>query len=294
MKSGADTVDRDSAPVIVRDGAGLGWGHLRATAYQCVRGGDSCALPASSEAYLIKVQTSASPVDLEWNYAGSEKARWDRGTMALLPMGESTHWHWTAPLETLIFGVGLDFWNSLASDVFGRDGVQAALIPKFRPQDPALRQLLLMLAEEFYAGAPNGPLYADGLSIALVTRLLRRHSSQPTPVTSSVGNLPGWKLKRIIDYVDTNLDKRISIADIASVADMSPAYMVRIFRRTTGVSLYQYVLRQRVLRAMGLITNSDMPLNNIATTTGFSSHSQFTTTFRRVTQMTPSTFQRMK
>jgi AraC family transcriptional regulator len=157
--------------------------------------------------------------------------------MAFLPIGESTRWSWGAPLESLIFGIRLSFWNRVALEVFGRDGTQTTLIPKFCPQDAALRQLLLVLAEEFYAGAPNGPLYAEGLSLALVTRLLRHHSSRPPSPTAGPGALPGWKLQRIKEYVEVNIGNCISLADLASAADVSPAYLPRIFRKTTDLRL---------------------------------------------------------
>src|ERR1041385_2015872 len=197
---------RNSVSILTRESTGFGWDHLKATAYRCVRSNDSCIVPAISDAYLVKIQPSAVPVDVAWNYGGLQRGRWDRGTMALLPIDEPTRWSWSGPLESLIFQVRLEFWNRVAVEIFGRDGVQAAVIPKFKPEDGSLRQLLLMLAEEFYAGAPNGPLYVDGLSLALVTRLLRQHATQPLAARDAYGALPGWKLKRITDYIEANLD----------------------------------------------------------------------------------------
>jgi AraC family transcriptional regulator len=197
-------------------------------------------------------------------------------------------------LESLIFDVRLDFWNRIALETFGRDGTQISLVPKFCPDDAAVRQLLLVLADEFYAGAPNGPLFAEGMALALATRLLRYHSSRPLPTTVVLSALPGWKLQRIKDYIEANLGNRITLADLASVAEVSPAYLPRIFRNATGVAPYRYVLRQRILRAMDLMANSSMDLSEIAAMMGFSSQSHFSTMFRNATQMTPNAFRRTR
>jgi AraC family transcriptional regulator len=294
MKNEPGPARRAGPAMMMRDGSGLGWEHLGATAYRSLRGNESYLVPPVLDSYLVKIQTSTSPLHLEWNYGNSRKACWDHGTMAFLPIGESTQWRWERPLESLIFGVRLDFWNRVAGEVFGRDGTQTILIPKFCPEDGALRQLLLVLAEEFYAGAPNGPLYAEGLALALATRLLRHHSSRPARRAVDRGVLPAWKLQRIKEYIEGNLGDRISLADLASAAEVSSAYLPRIFRKTTGVAPYRYVLRQRILRAMDLVVNSGMDLNDIAATTGFSSQSHFTSTFRNATQMTPNEFRRTR
>jgi len=283
-----------SGCIVIGDGGSLGWEHLGVTAYRGFNSNDSCVVPPTPHAYSVKIQTSTSPLELEWNQGIRQKACWGRGTMAFLPIEEPTRWRWTAPLESLIFDVRLDFWNRVALETFGRDGTQISLVPKFCPDDAAMRQLLLVLADEFYAGAPNGSLFAEGLALALATRLLRYHSSRPPAKTVGPSALPRWKLQRIKDYIEANLGNRITLADLASVASVSPAYLPRIFRKTTGVAPYHYVLRQRILRAMELVTNSSMDLSEIAAMTGFSSQSHLTTTFRNVTQVTPNAFRRAR
>src|SRR5688572_18188810 len=122
--------------VATRDSAGLGWKDLNATAYRCLRADESCIVPSASHSYLVKILTSSSPVGLEWRHYGlRQQARWSEGTMAFLPLGEPTRWHWDTPLESLIFGVHLNLWNRVALEVFGRDGTQIQLIPKFCPED---------------------------------------------------------------------------------------------------------------------------------------------------------------
>lgn len=286
---------RDTTPAIaIRDGSGLGWQHLAATAYCCLRADEGCEVPAAADTYSVKIQTSVTPVELEWDFHGSEKALWTPGTMAFLPIGESTRWHWSAPIESLIFGVRLEYWNRLAAEMYGKDGPSVQLRPMFKPDDEALRQLLLMLAEEFHAGGPNGPLFAEGLSLALVSRLLRQHSTQPPTAEVRPGPLPRWKLQRIQEYVEAHLTHTITLADLAQAVDSSPAYFARAFRRSTGVPPYRYVLRQRILRAMNLVLNSDLDFGDIAVSTGFSSHSHFSTTFRNFTRMTPADFRRSR
>ncbi|MDJ0570770.1 MAG: AraC family transcriptional regulator [Pleurocapsa sp. MO_192.B19] len=102
--------------------------------------------------------------------------------------------------------------------------------------------------------------------------------------------LPSHKLKLAINYIHDNLDRTITLTELANLVNMSQYYFCRLFGESTGIAPYQYVIQQRVAKAKGLIKHSTMPLADISFECGFSSQSQMTQHFRKLTGMTPKKY----
>jgi AraC family transcriptional regulator len=79
----------------------------------------------------------------------------------------------------------------------------------------------------------------------------------------------------------------LSLVQIAESINISPSYFASLFKRATGISLHQYVIKQRVKRAKLLLTTTDLAIANIAFQVGFSSQSHLTWHCKRLTGMTP-------
>jgi AraC-like DNA-binding protein len=104
--------------------------------------------------------------------------------------------------------------------------------------------------------------------------------------------LPLRALRRAIQYINDNLDSRLSWGAIGAAIGLNRFRFGRDFKRATGVTPHQYVLRCRVKRAMKLLSDSDLSIADIALEIGCSCQSHFTTLFRKHTGMTPGAFRR--
>src|SRR2546425_8839080 len=71
---------------------------------------------------------------------------------------------------------------------------------------------------------------------------------------------------------------------------MSPYHFARLFKRSTGVPPHRFLVRRRIDAARALLAAQTAPIAEIAQLVGFRTPSHFTTTFRRVTGMTPSAY----
>jgi AraC family transcriptional regulator len=69
------------------------------------------------------------------------------------------------------------------------------------------------------------------------------------------------------------------------------AYFIRLFKQSTGLTPYQYVLQQRIERAKQLLRQGNRAIADVALECGFTSQSNFTRAFRRATGMTPKAYQ---
>ena len=101
------------------------------------------------------------------------------------------------------------------------------------------------------------------------------------------GGLPGYKLRRVMEFIEAHLDQPMPLEQLAAAAAVSPFHFHRQFKRTTGMTPHQYIVRMRTERAKALLSGSDLPLAEVAAQSGFADQSHFTSTFRRTTSMTP-------
>ena len=97
-------------------------------------------------------------------------------------------------------------------------------------------------------------------------------------------------LSRMVAYVRTNLTSTIKVAELAAAAECSPSQLERRIRKTFGVSATNYVLRARVDHAAHLLTETDLPLAEVAIQAGFYDQADFTHRFARLTNETPAQF----
>ena len=106
----------------------------------------------------------------------------------------------------------------------------------------------------------------------------------------AVGGLPASKVRRVIAFIENNLQQELRLEELAAVTHMSPYHFARLFKRATGVSPHRFVVRRRIAAATALLTESTSSIGSIARTVGFRTASHFATTVRRVTGMTPSSY----
>jgi len=130
-------------------------------------------------------------------------------------------------------------------------------------------------------------LEAEGLALTLVCRSLGpRTSREPTST---------YARRRLADRVKvllaSDLSRRWTLADIGKAIGSSPVYLTQVFRQVEGMPLYRYQLQLRLARALDLIGRYD-DLSALATELGFSSHSHFTSAFRRAYGRSPAEFRR--
>jgi AraC family transcriptional regulator len=106
-------------------------------------------------------------------------------------------------------------------------------------------------------------------------------------ITSKNRSLSHVQLQQAIDYIYTHLNRDLSLAELASVINISPTYFASLFKQAMGTSPHQYVIQQRVERAKLMLLRTDLAIADIAIQVGFSSQSHLTQQFKRLTGLTP-------
>ena len=113
--------------------------------------------------------------------------------------------------------------------------------------------------------------------------------STPAPDVP-VGGLPRAKLGRVTAYIENNLHRELRLTELGGVARMSPYHFARLFKTATGVSPHRFVVHRRIDAAAAMLTGSTSSIGSIGRAVGFRTPSQFATTFRRMTGLTPTAY----
>ena len=101
------------------------------------------------------------------------------------------------------------------------------------------------------------------------------------------GALRPWQITRVRDYIDDQLDGRITLAGAAEQARLGPSHFSRCFRLCFGVTFLKYVAQKRVERAQRLLVKSPSQLSDIALVCGFADQAHFTRTFHKLAGAPP-------
>jgi len=157
------------------------------------------------------------------------------------------------------------------------------------PTDRVTLHVALALAAMTRQPQAADPLLAEQLGTSLavcVARLLSQQPVDPKPTSSAA--IGRQRLRRVLDYIEASLDERtLSLAEIASVANLSPFHFSRAFKRATGLPPHRFVIERRVERAKVLMTDPELSLAEVAAAAGFANQAHFSTIFRRLTNMSP-------
>lgn len=120
----------------------------------------------------------------------------------------------------------------------------------------------------------------------VIFQVLKRHGF-PADTPPLRGGLTTAVRRRIVDYVEANLDQPLVLDQIAGEAKLSTFHFARMFRVSFGIPPHRYVDQRRIHRACQLLRDPAKSLATIAFSCGYSSQSHFTRAFKTRTGATP-------
>ncbi len=236
------------------------------------------------------LQISRKPVSL--THIGSERSRTDlsvSGTLIFLPRKEPLKVVWTDAAENLAFGVTPTLLNQVAADTKRGDPERIRLDGFGSFDDPLVSQIGWKLLELLHSDEPAARLYAEALGVTLAHHLLYRYDGnkayRPIAVPET---MHARQLRNALEYIHANYERDLSLVEIAASAYLSVAHFSRLFRKATGYSPYQYLIRCRVEQAYLLLKQRKYTTSQIAQMVGFYDESHLLRHFKRIYGTSPS------
>jgi AraC-like DNA-binding protein/mannose-6-phosphate isomerase-like protein (cupin superfamily) len=103
-------------------------------------------------------------------------------------------------------------------------------------------------------------------------------------------NFTNFRLTKIMQFVNTNYQRKIELEKVADIANLHPAAFCRFFKEKTGKSLSEYVNDMRISYACRLIIEGKISVSQISFESGFNNLSNFNRTFKKHTGYTPTNY----
>jgi len=191
-------------------------------------------------------------------------------------------WHYRAiyPSAALL--------TELAGDI-GLPPTQVPSFPSLWLNDAALTREFLR-AHRAHEEDPD-PLVAEGGVLEVLMALVRRHALGRR--SGAAQRPPNAAAQRTIEYLNDCFAHRITLDHLARAVGLTRYFVLRAFRRATGIPPYAYLTQIRVERAKKLL-RAELPIAAVARRVGFADQSHLTRHFKRLVGVTPGAFARAR
>jgi len=156
--------------------------------------------------------------------------------------------------------------------------------------DVRLGALVKAVNAERISGFPSGRLFLDSIEQAIAAALVDAYAGRSRSERPLRGGLAPARLRRVKELAHAKMKDELTLIEMAQAAELSPAHFSRIFRKSTGETPHQFVLRQRVERAKEMLSEAEMRVLDVAVACGFKTQQHFARVFRRVCGASPTDY----
>lgn len=99
-------------------------------------------------------------------------------------------------------------------------------------------------------------------------------------------------VSKAIRYIEDNLYDKLALDEVAAALHYSKFYLHRIFKKTTGLTIHDYIRRRQITEAAKLLVYSEKPILEIAFISGYGSQQAFSDIFKAMYKAAPSGFRK--
>jgi len=107
-------------------------------------------------------------------------------------------------------------------------------------------------------------------------------------------NADTFKINDVLTYISENYADNITVQDLADILHLSRCYFSSIFKNSTGLSPYEYILNFRIHIAKQMLYDSTLSIEETGAKCGFSDTSSFIRAFKRETGLSPLNYRKNK
>lgn len=181
--------------------------------------------------------------------------------------------------------VSFQFTPALFEGIARDAGTRRAAL--YHDRIPPLRALAPLSAR--IKMALDQPTSIEEIGIVLAAAVVRIDADAHCE-SRAVGARESARIAAVLHYLEAALDERHTLADLARMAGLSRYHFLRTFKRVTGVTPHQWILRARLREASRRLTQSHQPITDIALEVGFEDLSNFIRSFRAEFGISPRSY----
>jgi AraC family transcriptional regulator len=192
------------------------------------------------------------------------------------------------PVEMLYIFFSTRLIHQIAADLGQRAKDIVLTDPLWEERDDLLERLALSVAEDMQSTSLTDRLVAQETAMLILRRLLARHSNLKDASGSRV--LAEHDFRWAIKFMIDNIDKPVSVEQLAALADMTRFAFIRGFTKVYGTTPMRHLRQLRLERAKEMLVHTSLPIAAVSHRLGFSDAAHFVVAFRRGSGMTPRAY----
>jgi AraC family transcriptional regulator len=254
-------------------------------------------MPAVTEPLIVWTISGEAETQERENNGSWLTSRVKKGSMFLTAAGAPYDFRYRTltaePYVVVLVLLSVPLFHEALKEVFGANAANARLRDVSGFEDPQLVPLLQHLREE--AMKPEASrLFVRGIGQAIAIHLARNYTALTEAARGEVSSLPGFKLRRVTDWMAEHLADEFSLPRLAELAGMSEFHFNRLFKRATGIPPSQYQIKLRLDAARRLLRETKKSVITVANEVGYSNPSHFAQLFRKETGLAPTDYRRQR
>ena len=245
------------------------------------------------EDVLIGIHVGAASKLMCWRGGKQHSGMAVHGDIDIIPARTPMRWEMHDQNDTTLLLSLPQIVLRTVADESDLDSARIEIRDQFQIRDTELEAIIWAIKREIDMRYPSGRLYLDGLTLAVASRLVARHSSVTKHIEERHEGLDGRRLKQVLSFIEDQLAEDLSLEKIATIAGVSVSHLQTLFRISMGVTVHQYVIQRRVERAKVMLMQDELSMAEIALAAGFAHQSHMARHMRRMLGMPPQVFKRM-
>ncbi len=161
---------------------------------------------------------------------------------------------------------------------------------KFSSADTTLKNIITGIEKEMSDKNTGYVIVSRYMLLSALVHIMRKYNYTNSDKSLNSISTTSKSLKKAITYINSNLENKITLKEIADIACMTETYFSSVFKKLNGISPWEYITIKRVEMAIEMLKTTDMTKLEIAGKCGFNSSSNFYKAFFKITGKTPKDY----
>nr|MCR5777408.1 helix-turn-helix domain-containing protein [Lachnospiraceae bacterium] len=154
-----------------------------------------------------------------------------------------------------------------------------------------LRDIFFELTAEYTSCSHQTNALNESLMLKLLDCIVENYQVSQDDIKSEESE-SDLRMREMMQYIISNLDREISLNDLADQLYVSASTLSRIFKKNTGVYFADYVMQLRVRSSLSLLKHTEQSITQIALSSGFASSASYNRAFRKLYGQTPTDYRK--
>ncbi len=250
-------------------------------------GVNEAEVPAPGGAIIVYFSNNSPAFDCRLD-GGVQRVAMRGQTFVALPRGLDTWWSFDPAVANGVFQLHFapDTITHAAAEMGG--GVFPCLMGD---NDPLAIALINRAQAAIERDEPPTRLMWDSLAHLLALRIMELDRPRQAK-RAHRGGLAGWQVRRTTEFLTARLSEPVSLAELASIANLSRFHFARAFRQSVGLPPHRYQQRLRIEKAKEMLRLTELSVTEIALSVGYETPQALSRVFVRMVGVAPSQYRR--